>query len=160
MRTSRSPGGTRFLARFAGSAIGLVLAATTAAAQTGVVTGTVTDASSGRGLSAVRVQIVGNEVAAAATDVNGHYSIRNAPSGAQSLRATQIGYRPESRSITVGGDTVRVDFHLSQSAVELQQVVVTGTGGAVEKRQVLTMRKLQVPTRTSQAIATHQAWLG
>jgi len=136
MRTSRSPGGTRFLARFAGSAIGLVLAATTAAAQTGVVTGTVTDASSGRGLSAVRVQIVGNEVAAAATDVNGHYSIRNAPTGAQSLRATQIGYRPESRSITVAGDTVRVDFHLSQSAVELQQVVVTGTGGAVEKRQV------------------------
>ena len=136
MRTSRSPGGTRFLARLAGSAIGLVLAATTAAAQTGVVSGTVTEASSGRGLSAVRVQVVGNESAAAATDANGHFIIRNAPSGAQSIRATQIGYRPESRAITVGGDTVRVDFRLSQSAVELQQVVVTGTGGAVEKRQV------------------------
>ena len=136
MRTSRSPGGTRFLARLAGSAIGLVLAATTAAAQTGVVTGTVIEASSGRGLAAVRVQIVGNEIAAASSDANGHFTIRNAPAGVQTVRATQIGYRPESRSITIGGDTARVEFRLSQSAVELQQVVVTGTGGAVEKRQV------------------------
>ena len=136
MRTSRSPGGTRFLARLAGSAIGLVLAATTAAAQAGVVTGTVIEASSGRGLAAVRVQIVGNEIAAASSDANGHFTIRNVPTGAQTVRATQIGYRPESRSVTIGGDTVRVEFRLSQSAVELQQVVVTGTGGAVEKRQV------------------------
>src|SRR5690349_7213786 len=136
MRTSRSPGGTRYLARLAGSALGLVFAATTAAAQTGVVAGTVTEASSGRGHQAVRIQIVGNENAAASTDANGHFLIRNAPSGAQTVRATQIGYRPESKPITVGSDTVRVAFQLSQSAVELQQVVVTGTGGAVEKRQV------------------------
>src|SRR4051812_17594043 len=134
MRTSRSPGGTRFLARFASSAIGLVLAATTAAAQTGVVSGTVIEASSGRGLQAVRIQFVGNENAAASSDANGHFLIRNAPTGAQTVRATLIGYRPESRSVTIGGDTVRIEFHLSQSAVELQQVVVTGTGGAVEKR--------------------------
>ena len=109
MRTSRSPGGTRFLARLAGSAIGLALAAATAAAQTGVVSGTVIEASSGRGLPAVRVQIVGNEIAAASSDANGHFTIRNAPSGAQTVRATQIGYRPESRSITIGADTVRVE---------------------------------------------------
>ena len=82
MHTSRSPGGTRFLARLAGSAIGLVLAATTAAAQTGVVSGTVIEASSGRGLPAVRIQIVGNESAAASSDANGRFLIRNAPAGA------------------------------------------------------------------------------
>ena len=137
MRTSCSPGRKGFVARCAGSALALVLAASTAAAQTGVVSGSVTEASTGRALQQVRVQIVGNERAIAATDASGRFIIRDVPAGAATLLAAQIGFRPEARSITIsGGDTVKIDLRLSQSAVELQQIVVTGTGGAVEKRQV------------------------
>jgi len=50
MRTSCSPGRKGFVARCAGSALALVLAASTAAAQTGVVSGSVTEASTGRAL--------------------------------------------------------------------------------------------------------------
>jgi hypothetical protein len=102
------------------------------------VAGSITEATTGRPLQAVRVQIVGNEAALTVTDANGRFLIRNLPAGQVTLRAVQIGYRPEARPITIqSNDTVRVDLRLFASAVELQQVVVTGTGGAVEKRQVV-----------------------
>ena len=137
MRTSRSPGGSRSLPRLAIAAMTLGFAATGAAAQTGFVAGAITEATTGRPLQQVRVQIVGNEATLTVTDANGRFLVRNVPSGQLTLRAVQIGYRPETRPVTIqGNDTVRVDIRLFQSAVELQQVVVTGTGGAVEKRQV------------------------
>ena len=137
MRTSCSLGGTRSFVRLAGSALALVLAANTAAAQTGVVSGSVTDANTGRPLQQVRVQIVGNQQAVTATDPSGRFLIRNVPVGDVTLRVQQLGYRPETRPITIkSNDTVTVDLRLSGSAVELEQVVVTGTGGAAERRQV------------------------
>lgn len=137
MYATRSPG--RFIrprARSALATAALLLLGATAQAQTGVITGTVSDAT-GRGLSAVRLQIVGSQTLAAGTDDRGRYVLRNVPAGAQVLRATRLGYRPATQNITVqGGDTARVNLTLGESAVELSQVVVTGTGGAVEKRQV------------------------
>ena len=136
MRTSRSAGGSSSLRQLSIAVIALGLAATTAAAQ-GAVAGSVIEANTARPLQSVRIQIVGNEAAQTVTDANGRFLIRNLPAGQVTLRAVQIGYRPETRPITITGtDTVRVDLRLFQSAVELQQVVVTGTGGAVEKRQV------------------------
>ena len=135
MSTIRSPGG--LFSSVATMVAVLAIAATTASAQTGAVAGTVIEAASGRPLPQVRVQIVGNERGLTGTDANGRFIIRDVPAGQITVRATQIGYRPDSRSVTVAGnDTVRVEFRLFASAVELQQVVVTGTGGAVEKRQV------------------------
>jgi TonB-dependent SusC/RagA subfamily outer membrane receptor len=136
MSTIRPPGGMRSLTRLAGLAA-ILLAATTASAQTGAVSGSITDAATGRMLPQVRVQIVGNQGAVSATDPNGRFVIRNVPVGDFTLRAQQLGYRPETRPVTIrSNDTTRVDFRLSASAVELEQVVVTGTGGAAEKRQV------------------------
>ena len=137
MSTSRSPGRLASFRRPIGLAAVLLLAATAASAQTGAVAGSVVEASTGRPLQQVRVQIVGNEAALTVTDANGRFLIRNLVPGQVTLRAVQIGYRPETRSIAIqANDTARVDLRLFQSAVELQQVVVTGTGGAVEKRQV------------------------
>ena len=136
MITIRPPGGMRSVTRLAGLAA-VVLAATSASAQTGVVSGTIADAATGRMLPQVRVQIVGNQGAVSASDANGRFVIRNVPVGDFTLRAQQIGYRPETRPVTIrSNDTTRVEFRLSASAVELEQVVVTGTGGAAEKRQV------------------------
>jgi TonB-dependent SusC/RagA subfamily outer membrane receptor len=118
------------------AAAALLLLGATAQAQTGTIAGTVSDAS-GRGLTAVRLQIVGSQTLATGTDDRGRYQLRNVPAGAHVLRATRLGYRPSTQSVTVAaGDTARVNLTLGESAVELTQVVVTGTGGAVEKRQV------------------------
>jgi len=105
-----------------------------AGAQTGVVVGRVTDRGSAQPVEAVRVQI---GTLAGATDSRGNYTIRNVPVGPQPIRTIRIGFRPETRSLTVvAGDSVRADFTLIQSAVELDQIVVTGTGGAVEKKKI------------------------
>jgi len=136
MITIRPPGRMWSLTGLA-ALTAVALAATMASAQTGVVAGTIADAATGRVLTQVRVQIVGNQGAVSASDANGRFVIRNVPVGNFNLRAQQLGYRPETRPVTVQtNDTTRVDFRLSASAVELEQVVVTGTGGAAEKRQV------------------------
>src|SRR5262245_27135911 len=104
-------------------------------AQTGIVFGTVTDRASAVPIEAARVQI--GATLAVATDSRGHFVLRSAPVGLQLVRVTRIGFRPETRTLTVGPtDSTRADFVLSQSVVELSEVVVTGTGGAVEKRKV------------------------
>ena len=133
MNSTRSPGLWRSL--LAGLAV--LAGAQQAAAQTGGISGTVTDRASGLPVSAARVQVVGNQNLAANSDDRGRYLIRNIPAGAHSVRVTRIGYRPEVQAVTIpASDTVVVNISLSQSAVELQQVVVTGTGGATEKRTV------------------------
>ncbi len=137
MYATRSPGrGSRRRTRSFLATAALLLSGATAQAQTGVIAGTVSDAA-GRGLSAVRLQIVGSQTLATGTDDRGRYILRAVPPGTHVLRATRLGYRPGTQSVTVqAGDTARVNLTLGESAVELTQVVVTGTGGAVEKRQV------------------------
>jgi TonB-dependent SusC/RagA subfamily outer membrane receptor len=133
MITTRSPGSWSSLL----AGLAMVAWAGPALAQTGAVRGTVTDRATGMPISAARVQIVGRENAVANTDDRGVYLIRNLPVGQQTVRVTRLGYRPETQQAALAGnDTVMVNFTLGQSAVELQQVVVTGTGGAVEKRKI------------------------
>src|SRR6185503_17250005 len=108
----------------------------TAAAQGGTIIGTVTDRGTGQPIEAARAQIVGSTVGSA-TDSRGRFVLRPGGLGQYQVRVARIGFRPEVSIVTVNAsDTARVSFVLSQSAVELDQVVVTGTGGAVEKRKL------------------------
>ncbi len=147
MYATRSPGQLlRPHARSVFATAALLLLGATAQAQTGVIVGTISDAS-GRGLSAVRLQVLdvrgvvslagAGRAQGTGTDDRGRYVLRDVPTGAHTLRATRLGYRPATQTVTVAAnDTARVNFTLGESAVELSAVVVTGTGGAVEKRQV------------------------
>jgi TonB-dependent SusC/RagA subfamily outer membrane receptor len=110
------------------------LSAPLAAAQTGTIVGTVTDRGTGQPLEAARAQLTGTG-AAAASDARGRFVLRNVAPGTYSVRVSRIGFRPEAASVSVTGtDSARVTIALLPSAVELEQVVVTGTGGAVEKK--------------------------
>lgn len=107
-----------------------------ALAQGGTVVGTVTDRGTGQPIEAARAQLTGGTLVGA-TDSRGRFVLRGAAPGSYTVRVSRIGYRPEATSVSIAGaDTVRVSFTLTQSAVELDQVVVTGTGGAVEKRKI------------------------
>lgn len=117
--------------------LAMLLPASIALAQTGVVAGTIIDAATKRPLNAVRVLVVGDQNLATTSDERGRYAIRLVPAGQHSLRASRIGMAPISQSFSIrSGDTTHVDLQMSETSVELSQVVVTGTGGAVEKRQI------------------------
>lgn len=124
---------------FVRCAIGLALVAAPAllhAQQTGIVVGVVTDGATGQPLSGTTVAITGTPLGGQ-TDGRGHFIIRGVQSGPATVRAQRLGYRPESKPIAVpAGDSVRVTFALQQSAITLSEVVTTGTGGAVSKREL------------------------
>ncbi len=70
----------------------------------------------------------------AVTDDAGAFSIANLPDGPVTLRFRLIGYRPES--LVVPADQNEVTMALHATAINLEAVVVTGTAGATQKRQV------------------------
>jgi len=112
------------------------LGAQVPAVQTGTIVGVVLEQATGQPLDASAVLVVGTKLATG-TDRRGHFVIRGVPAGEANVRAQRLGYKPASRVVRVpAGDSVSVTFTLGQSAVELEAVVATGTGGAVEKRQL------------------------
>jgi TonB-linked SusC/RagA family outer membrane protein len=137
------PGGSMLHCKFA-RWMPLVIAAffvgRAAHAQTGRITGQVTDTAGGRPISGVEIQVVVEGERAqfgVRTDAAGKYTLGAAPAGTVRLRARIFGFAPKERTVTVtAGQTVTADFALSQRSIQLDQVVVTGTGGAVERRAV------------------------
>jgi TonB-dependent starch-binding outer membrane protein SusC len=114
----------------------LPLPITLTAQQPGVVVGVVLDKASGQPLSGSVVEIVGTQLGNS-SDGRGHFVIRGVRPGTAEVRARRLGYRPATQSVqVVSGDSVRVSFSLEESAVTLNEVVTTGTGGAVSKREV------------------------
>jgi len=129
----------RFIRRSAGpSALGLALALNIANAQatTSTVRGHVTEGPGGRGIPEAQVSITGTRVGAL-TNQNGDFTLVGVPTGPRALEIRRIGYQPVTRNITViAGDNAVGDIALSVSAVNLSEVVVTGTGTATEKRAI------------------------
>ncbi len=104
------------------------------AQQTATVRGRVTDAATGRGIPDAQVVVSGTRVATA-TNPDGQYTLTLVPVGSRSLTARRLGFQSMSRTVDVS-DGMTVDFTLNVSAVNLNEVVVTGTGTATEKRKV------------------------
>ena len=119
-----------------GLALVLLAAPIAQAQQTGFVVGTVTDGASGQPLSGTVIAIAGTQLGTQ-TDGRGHFIIRSVRSGPATVRAQRIGYRPVLKPISVpAGDSVQVAIVLQGSVVTLNEVVTTGTGGAVSKREL------------------------
>ena len=89
----------------------------------GRIVGTVTDAVTGETLIGASARIVGTSIGAA-SNVEGRFSIPNAPSGPQSLVVSYVGYVSDTLSVVVpDGGTVTVDVALGY--LELEGVTVT-----------------------------------
>lgn len=102
----------------------------------GTIRGRVIEAASRQPVADAQVNVVGTTLGAI-TNAAGEYVIVNVPAGEHQLRLRRIGFRAEERRVSVNsGSTVNADFALSASATQLEQVVVTGTTGAVERRTV------------------------
>jgi TonB-dependent starch-binding outer membrane protein SusC len=107
-----------------------------AQAPIGTISGRVTDASLGRGLPDVQVTVSGTRIGAL-TGASGEYTLTGVPAGQQTITVRRIGYLPVSHTVQVlPGATATADVALGVSAINLSEVVVTGTGTATEKRKV------------------------
>lgn len=130
----------RFVSALRGSALRtalaaclVVLAAGTAVAQGGAVTGTVVEETSGRPLAGARVAVEGTN-RAVATDARGRFTITGLTGTEVRLQASFVGRRAVTQTARVGATDVRIA--LAETAVALDELVVTGTAGAQQRREI------------------------
>jgi TonB-dependent starch-binding outer membrane protein SusC len=112
-----------------------VFVAQDAAAQAGgTLTGIVREQGTERPLPGVVVQVDGTQITSL-TNEQGRYLIQNVPAGRYTVRAQVLGYAPAPQPVTiVAGETAQLNFMLQQTAIALDEVVVTGTAGRQERR--------------------------
>ncbi len=94
-------------------------------AQTGSITGTVTNEEGGPIPSANVLLVELNR--GDATNLEGEYNIENIPPGTYTLRISFVGYQTFRDQVTIeAGQTLTKDAMLQSGAVDLQELVVTG----------------------------------
>jgi TonB-linked SusC/RagA family outer membrane protein len=131
------------------------------AAQTGTVEGTVSDSVSSEPVGNADVFVVGT-VHRARTGDDGRYTIAGVAPGSYLLEVRRVGYQVRRRlAVQVAADaTITVDFRLSPSVFQLQEIVVTGVLGATEGVKLpFTVSRLdaeRAPVPPSNALETIQ----
>jgi TonB-linked SusC/RagA family outer membrane protein len=111
----------------------LLLGAGVATAQQTAVSGRVTDQNSKQGLAGARVQVTGSPLFAI-TNQQGAYTIKGVGSGLQNMRVILLGYGSQARQVSVtAGQTVTVDWVLSQVPYTLEEIVTTATGEQLKR---------------------------
>jgi hypothetical protein len=98
------------------------------------IAGRITEGQSGEPIAAVQVFIQGSGIGALSQG-NGRYLLLNVPPGTHLVTAERIGYGSVSATVTVtAGQTAVQDFTMSESALDLDEIVVTGRLGAAGSR--------------------------
>ncbi len=106
------------------------------AQQTASVTGSVASAASGQALSGAQVTVVGTGLGQI-TNLEGRFLLLNVPAGSHEVQVTFLGYRTETQQVdVVAGETVEIQFSLAISQIELDEIVVTGTGAPTQRRRL------------------------
>jgi outer membrane receptor protein involved in Fe transport len=134
------------------------------AANTGKISGRVTDATTHESLPGVSVVLVGT-TSGAATDVDGNYFILNVPVGTYSLRVSALGY--ETQNITdvqvLADQTRAVNVELTPTVIQGQEVTVVAQRDVVQKDVSTTVRSVtsneitQLPVTTYRQVLTREA---
>ena len=120
-----------------GSLAALALSApSTVAAQSGTVQGQIVDETTGQPLPSAQVSVEGTGLGGLSNQ-QGRFLILNVPAGQQTVRAVLIGYGPQESTVNVqAGQTAVVEFRLGATALEMEEIVVTGTGRPTERRRL------------------------
>ena len=101
----------------------LVIAGIALAANTGSVTGRVTDKKTGEPLVGASVVVEGTELGNA-TDLNGQYQIINIPPGKYTLVSSYTGYNNQKVTdvLVIQDNTATVDFKMGSTLIEMPGV--------------------------------------
>ena len=121
--------------------VALLCAGPLAAQSTGAtVRGQVTDSAARRGLADAEVYIVtdaGVIARSARTNAAGQFTLVGVPAGTHTARVRLVGFAPRAQRITIrDGESSTIDFTLGERLTQLNEVVVTGTGGVTQRRAV------------------------
>ena len=121
----------------------LLFAASTAHAQSGQLSGKVTDAKTGEPLIGVNVVLDGTTIGAS-TDIDGRYTIEAIPAKTYNLTASYIGYISVTKfNIVIRSEgNFDVDFQLSENVATLGEVVVVPNPFEKEEVTPLSIQKL------------------
>jgi TonB-linked SusC/RagA family outer membrane protein len=121
---------------FASLAVTLLLVLPHIVAAQGTVSGTVRDQVTGNPIESAQVYLEDLDLGAL-TRADGAYVLLNVPVGTHTLAVQSLGYRTVSASVTVAaGQAVVHNVLLSQQALQLDEVVVTGTASASRVREI------------------------
>lgn len=106
----------------------------TFAGTTGKLAGKVTDKDTGEGLPFVNIILEGTTIGGS-TDMDGNYVILNIPPGKYSIKVQYVGYQTQViEGVSISIDlTTKVNVELSQTSVELGEVVVKAEKAALQK---------------------------
>src|SRR5262245_30193709 len=127
------------MTRIVGVALSLTLyglASVEAQQTTGRITGRVVDAATNRPLAGVQVFIpstgIGN-----ISDSDGRYLLQNVPAGQQRVTAQIVGYKQGEVTVAVtAGQTAVGNLSLAETAIQLEQLVITGAGVATQRKKL------------------------
>jgi len=111
------------------ASLALLVGPTLAFAQTGTVTGTITESRANQPVGGARVQALSATTVVAATQSrdDGTYRL-NVPAGSYTIVVNRIGYRPGNATVTVSaGVAARANVVLTERMVELNPVVTTAS---------------------------------
>ena len=111
----------------------VLLTSQLAFAQTGAISGQVTDGETGETVPGANVQLVEIE-RGAATDMDGNYEITNVAAGEYTLSVTFVGYATYNETVTItAGETLNYNVELAAGAVGLDEVVVSGYAATTQR---------------------------
>ena len=106
------------------------------AAQTGSISGRVTDVTTTGAVASAGVVIEGTQYRTA-TGPDGAFVLNAVPVGTHLVTVRFIGYAPVTQQVTVNpGQTTTVEFSLQRQAVVMDEIVVTGYGS--QRRAAIT----------------------
>ena len=100
-------------------------------AQAGSISGVVLEARTGRPLAEAVVRAEGGAQSVRSNN-RGQFTLSGLSGASVSVTVTHIGYQPLTQSVSVG--TTDATFRLVESALKLDELVVTGQAGETQKR--------------------------
>ena len=104
----------------------------------GTVAGTVVSARNGNPVAGAQVSVQGTTHAVLSNNA-GRFRIDGLTGDQVTLRVVMVGFRPVSQATRVGNDSVRVA--LEELPITIDELVVTGTPGATQKRALGNARR-------------------
>ena len=105
-------------------------------AAQGTIVGSISEEVTGRTLAGAQVFISEIFLGTLARG-DGRFLLLNVPAGTHTVTVEMLGYASASEEVEVSsGQTVTLDFLLGLQALELDAIVVTGTAGVTQRRQI------------------------
>ena len=129
--------------------VAIPTAATAAIQAQGIISGTVVDARTLRGLDGAQVQVEGTTIGAM-TGASGDFRLTGVTGTQVNLVVRRLGFKPSTVQARVGQTDLRIT--LTEQVASLSEVVITGTAEPVEKRAIGNA-VTKVDAATIQAIA-------